>query len=140
MDHKPPYELITFPSSDTKNGVLYMFQEVPDALPFTPKRVLITKGMNGNDRRGAHTHYETNQILVAISGGCTVELDDGEHKEDVVLTTPNQGLLLYPYVWHVMHTFLPDTTLMVIADRTYDEKDYIRSYEDFKRIVAEKKV
>lgn len=128
------YKIIRFPYFDTKNGVLTMFQESDGksfGLPFTVKRVLVTKDMRGEDKRGGHTHHKTNQILVCISGGCTVDLDDGSKKDQVVLDKHNEGLLLYPYVWHVMHSFKPDTILLVLADTLYDEKDYIRNYEDF---------
>ena len=137
---KKLYEVVTFPKADTKNGVLFMFQEVPEGIPFTPRRVLVMKGMQAGDARGGHTHYKTRQFLMAINGQCSVDLDDGTRKETVVLDSPQKGLLLYPYVWHVMHNFSSDAMLMVIADRTYDEKDYIRSREDFDRIVKERQV
>ncbi|MDE2041027.1 MAG: FdtA/QdtA family cupin domain-containing protein [Patescibacteria group bacterium] len=129
------YKIITFPSADTKNGVLYMMQHddtgKESAVPFMVKRTLVMKGMNGHDKRGAHTHHKTNQILICISGTCDVDLDDGERRETVRLDSPNKGLLLYPYVWHVMHNFAPGTILLDLTDSEYDERDYIRNYEDF---------
>lgn len=117
-----------------------MYQEGMAEIPFIPKRVLVMKDMKEGDRRGGHTHHETHQILIAINGACSVDLDDGTRKETIVLDATNKGLLLYPYVWHVMHSFKPCTILMVIADRTYDEKDYIRNYEDFRRFSKEKNI
>lgn len=132
------YKVIKFTSSDTKNGVLYMYQKGDDTVPFDAKKVLFIKGMSGNDKRGAHTHHKTNQILICLSGACTVDLDNGKKKTSVKLSRADEGLLLYPYVWHVMHSFEPDTSLLVIADREYDEKEYIRNYEDFLRFAKDK--
>jgi hypothetical protein len=100
-------------------------------VPFQIKKVLSITGMKDSDKRGGHTHHLTHQILVCTSGGCTVDLDDGKSKTSIILDKPNEGLLLYPYVWHVMHSFKANTSLLVMADREYDEKEYIRSYEDF---------
>lgn len=134
MSKNPLYKIIEFPLRDTGNGALVMFQKgdvSPDLVPFEIKKVLTMVGMRGEDKRGAHTHYKTQQLLITLTGECKVDLDNGQQKETVTLNKPNQALLLYPYVWHVMHSFKPDTTLLVLADNLYDEKDYIRNYEDF---------
>jgi mannose-6-phosphate isomerase-like protein (cupin superfamily) len=136
------YEIIEFPLSDTQNGSLTMFQEgsgPKDKMPFAIKKVLTITGMKSDDARGAHTHHRTRQILLAVTGGCTVDLDNGEEKESVVLEKPNQGLLLNPYVWHVMRNFKPDTTLLVLADTLYDEAEYIRDYDEFQKYARENK-
>ncbi len=38
-----------------------------------------------------------------------------------------------PGLWRVMSDFSPDCVLMVLADRVYEEDDYIRDFETFKR-------
>ncbi len=134
---EPKYKIIKFPRSDTKNGVLIMFQSIGNiegSVPFEIKRVLVTTGMSGSDKRGAHTHHKTEQILVCTTGGCTVDLDDGVNKTSVILDSSDQGIVLYPYIWHVMHSFKDNTSLLVIANTEYDEKEYIRSYEDFMKV------
>lgn len=127
--------LLDFPFFDNKKGLLTMIQSVlVDAdkkLPFEIKRVLVMKGMDTDDARGGHTHHKTRQVLMAISGSCVVDLDDGKEKTSVSLNKFNQGILLEPYVWHVMKDFSKDTMLLVLADTEYDEADYIRDYDDF---------
>jgi dTDP-4-dehydrorhamnose 3,5-epimerase-like enzyme len=137
MAKLPKYKIITFPLAKTKNGFLTMLQtnltdmEASGVVPFQIKKVLSIAGMKSEDERGGHTHHKTQQILICTSGGCTVDLDDGKNKTSVVLDKPNQGLFLFPYVWHVMRDFKENTLLLVVADTEYDEKDYIRNYEDF---------
>ncbi len=114
-----------------------MFQNAGPAskrVPFPIRRVFTITGMDGADRRGAHAHHKTKQILVALRGGCTVDLDDGKRKAEVRLTKENEGLFLQPHVWHVMRDFEPNTVLLVVADQIYNEKDYIRDYEQFLKI------
>jgi len=117
-----------------------MFQQgrTKRELSFIPKRILIMKGMGMKDERGAHAHHKTHQVLVAINGGCTVDIEDAQGKKSITLSRPDEGVYLYPYVWHVMRVFKPKTVLMMITDRHYHEKDYIRSYDEFKRIIGKK--
>lgn len=127
--------LLDFPFFDNKKGLLTMIQSVvvdaENKLPFEIKRVLVMKGMGMDDARGGHTHHKTRQVLMAISGSCVVDLDNGKEKTSVSLSKFNQGILLEPYVWHVMRDFSKDTILLVLADTEYDEADYIRDYNDF---------
>lgn len=136
---RPLYNLLSFPSFDTKNGVLTMFQgadSVGDSsLPFAIQRVLVMKDMSPRDIRGGHTHHATRQALFAIAGACTVTLDNGAEKTTVRLEAWNEGIFLPPYVWHVMADFAPGTILLVLADTAYDEKDYIRDYDEFQHLV-----
>lgn len=139
--NSPFYQLILFPSSDTKNGILTMFQRGQSEgskVPFDIKKVLVTKGMSGKDIRGGHTHHKTQQLLICISGGCTVNLDNGKEQARVRLDKPTEGLLLYPYVWHTMQDFADNTILLILADTEYDEKEYIRDYNEFMKNVTEK--
>lgn len=132
------YKIIKFPSSDTKNGALFMYQK--GDVPFLVRKTLIIKGMTGNDKRGGHTHHKTNQILICLSGECKVSLDNGKNKAEVALNKTEEGLLLYPYVWHAMYDFKPNTILLVLADRKYNEKEYIRNYENFIKIIKNRKL
>ena len=133
---KKLYDLIEFPAARGKNGELLMIQGSnigigKNKLPFPIKKVLVIKNMKMGDVRGGHTHHRTKQILFAISGSCTVELDNGSKKGRVKLKAFNKGIVLYPYVWHWMRDFSSDAVLLVLADTAYNEKDYIRNYEDF---------
>lgn len=128
-------QLLQFPIADTKNGILAMFQTPEQVgkqhVPFDIKRVLVMKDMKGGDVRGGHTHHETKQILFVLQGSCVVDLDNGKQKESVMLDTFNTGLYLPPYLWHIMRDFSPNTMLLVLASSEYDEKDYIRDYQQF---------
>ena len=119
-----------------------MFQSHPTKpgnIPFSIKKVLVITAMKSKDVRGAHTHHKTSQVLLCLKGGCRVDLDNGKNKKSIHLNEPHQGLLLYPYVWHTMRDFKPNTVLLSLADRKYDEKEYIRDYKEFLRYVRKRR-
>lgn len=104
-------------------------------LPFPVQRVYYVFGTLPGVSRGFHAHRKLRQLVVAVSGGCTMMLDDGSRRVAVSLNTPDKGLLLGPMVWREMHDFSPDCVLLVLADTSYDESDYIRDYQAFLREV-----
>lgn len=102
-------------------------------VPFEIKRVYYLTKLKSAEPRGFHAHYELRQFMVCMSGSCTVTLDDGKQKQDIVLNRPEQGLMIDKMVWHVMSNFSEDCILMVLASDHYNEKDYIRDYEVFRK-------
>jgi hypothetical protein len=154
------YRMINFPVRHGNcGGSLVQFQhgdsEV-NALPFEIGKVLVMSDIRTDDVRGNHAHYQTEEILVALTGGCVVEMDDGRGRREsvrigsgnAVLGTGSQqpatsnceeikALLLFPHVWRVMRDFQPGTTLMVVANIKYDEADYIRDRAEFEQIARD---
>lgn len=105
-------------------------------VPFSIKRIYYIFGTSQGVARGFHAHRALKQIAVCVSGSCRFVLDDGKQKEEVILDSPNQGLLIKYMIWHEMYDFSEDCVLMVLASEYYDESDYIRSYEDFLKAVS----
>jgi dTDP-4-dehydrorhamnose 3,5-epimerase-like enzyme len=101
-------------------------------IPFPVRRVYYIYGTRAGVRRGRHAHRKLRQVLVCITGTCTILLDDGRSREDVHLTGNTEGLILEPMIWHEMFDFSPGCVLMVLADDWYDETDYVRDYQTFK--------
>lgn len=105
-------------------------------IPFNVKRVFYIFGTQPHLPRGQHSHYKTQQYLIAISGSCKVTLDDGKQKITHHLNQPNTGLFQDALVWGVMHEFSADCILLVLASEHYDEADYIRDYNHFLTMVG----
>lgn len=105
-------------------------------LPFTPARVFLVYDVPSHHVRGEHAHFRCEQFLVAVHGGLSVMVDDGERRAEVRLQDPSIGLYLAPKVWGVQYKFDRDTVLMVAASDPYDPDDYIRDYGDFRRLMA----
>jgi len=137
-------------NSGNVGGSLVQFQPGEDrfnALPFSIGKVLVVSDIGVDDVRGNHAHHQTEEIMVPLSGGFTVELHDGRGRECRVKLNAGEpaevegadstpagtvdALLLHPRVWRVMRDFEPDTVMLIVADTPYDETDYIRDYDAF---------
>ena len=108
-----------------------------NTIPFPINRVYYIYGTDSNVARGFHAHQGLQQMAVCVAGKCAMLLDDGETKEEVIMESPTQGVLIEPMVWHEMHSFSEDCVLLVLASAHYDESDYIRDYSDFLRQVSQ---
>lgn len=128
-------KLYHFPPHGDDRGQLIAIEEQKD-LPFDIKRVYYIYDTLPGVRRGFHAHRNLQQILVCVSGSCKIHLDDGHDTAEVVLDDPTKGLYISNDMWREMYDFVPGTVLLVLASEYYDEKDYIRNYEDFLKIIA----
>jgi dTDP-4-dehydrorhamnose 3,5-epimerase-like enzyme len=104
-------------------------------VPFDIARVYYVFGTREGVDRGFHAHLALRQLAVAVSGACTMVLDDGKRRVEVRLDSPTLGLSIPPMVWHEMRQFTPDCVLLVFADAPYDEADYIRDHDRFLELV-----
>ena len=102
-------------------------------IPFCIKRVYWIYDTLPNEERGHHSHPDMEQVVVAINGSCKFELDDGITKKSIVLNRPDKGLYIGKNIWRVMKNFSYGCKLMVLASDYYDEKEYIRDYDEFLR-------
>ena len=100
-------------------------------LPFEIARVYYVFDTKEGVARGFHAHRALRQVLIAVSGSCVIAVDDGIHRDDVTLDNPASALSIDGLVWREMRDFSSDCVLLVLADRAYDEGDYIRIYSDF---------
>lgn len=110
--------------------------EKNEILDFDIKRIYYLFGTKENVSRGFHAHKKLNQILIAVSGSVEIKMYDGNEWSTFILSSPDQYIKIGPGCWREMHNFSPDCVLLVIADYEYDENDYIRNFEEFKKYVS----
>lgn len=127
-------QLISFPALGDDRGSLVAL-EGEKTVPFAIQRVYYLFGTKLDVSRGFHAHKKLQQVAVCVTGRCRMVLDDGQKREEVWLDSSIKGVSLPPMVWHEMHDFSPDCVLLVLASEHYDERDYIRNYEDFLRLI-----
>jgi hypothetical protein len=109
------------------------FLELGRGLDFAPKRLFWLHHIAPGQWRGRHGHRESELLLVAMAGGCQAHLDDGTTQETVTLDDPARALYIGTWVWHELTDFAADTAILVAASSLYDEAEYLRDYEIFKR-------
>lgn len=100
-------------------------------LPFSPKRVFFVHQVPSKKVRGAHAHKECIQILLCLNGSVNVALDCGSQRQELVLDTADQALLIPAGIWATQYFYSADAVLAVFASHEYDEADYIRDYDEY---------
>ena len=111
-------------------GNLTVIEENQD-IPFSIKRVYYLYDVPGGESRGAHAHKELYQLLVAANGSFAVTLNDGNDIVTHVLKRPYQALMIVPGIWRDLDDFSSGSVCLCLASEHYDEKDYIREYNEF---------
>lgn len=124
------FEIVNFKTLGDDRGSLIALEENYNT-PFAIKRVYYIFDTKQGVRRGYHAHIDLKQIAICVKGSCKFVLDNGQTREDVLLNTPNKGLLIEGLIWREMYDFSPDCVLVVLASEHYDEDDYIRDYQKF---------
>ncbi|MBS1846965.1 MAG: WxcM-like domain-containing protein [Actinobacteria bacterium] len=112
------------------------FGEVGAHLPFDPVRYFLVYGVPGPEVRGEHAHRQSHQLLVCVHGECSVMVNDGTERAEVVLDRPDVSLHLPPMIWAAQFHYSPDAVLMVLCSRVYEADDYIRDYDEFERALG----
>lgn len=122
--------IITLNKHEHEKGNITVVENNKD-VPFEVERIYYLYDIPGGESRGAHAHYNLEQLLVAASGSFDVTLDDGGVKRTFTLNRPYQGLYIKSGLWRELNNFSSGSVCMVLASEKYDEADYIRSYDEF---------
>ena len=107
---------------------------VEKVLPFEIKRVFWIYDVPGGEIRGSHAFKEQQEIIVAISGSFDVVLHDGEKEVKFSLNRSYYGLYIPKMVWRRMENFSTNSLALIVSDKKYEEKDYLRNFEKFKSL------
>jgi uncharacterized RmlC-like cupin family protein len=126
--------IIELPKIQNIAGNITSIDNKQDTLPFEVKRVFYLYDIPGGESRGAHAHKTCHQFLIAASGSFEVLLDDGRVKRQVQINRPYFGLHIPPGIWAQEVNFSSGAICLVLASHKFDEEDYIREYENFKKI------
>jgi len=108
----------------------------PDEIPFVPKRFFFVFNVPSKETRGEHAHKRCSQFLICVSGSCAIVADDGNARQELLLDAPDRGVLVPPMVWCTQYKYSPDAVLLVFASELYDPDDYIRDYDEFRKLKA----
>ncbi len=120
-------EIYQFPWIQDPRGDLTV-GEFESEFPFRPKRYFIVSGVPSGEIRGEHAHRRCQQFLICAYGQCSVTVDDGATRLEILLNKPNVGIYLPPMVWadngntaptphcsYSLRNFMIQTTIFVIT-------------------------
>ena len=104
-----------------------------DIIPFDIKRFYYLYDVPSDAYRGGHAHKNLTQFMIPLSGSFEVLVDDGNMKKKIMLNKPNKGLLIPKGIWREMDNFSSGSVCAVLASDYFDEEDYFRNYDEFKK-------
>ena len=110
-----------------KDCSLYFFNSIRSFIK-RPERVFY---LNSNKMciRGNHAHKICNQFFLPINDSIKIEIDNGKIKKKVMLK-PDKIYKIKPLIW--VRVFMKkNQTILVICDKKYAKKEYIRNYKEF---------
>jgi dTDP-4-dehydrorhamnose 3,5-epimerase-like enzyme len=131
-------KIIKIKTVDTnESGSLSFFESTKD-IPFEIKRIYYIHDVPEGVLRGGHAHKTLKQLLFCPYGSIKIILNDGHQCKNIILDSASSGLLLQPGLWRDMQWLKDNSVLCVAASDYYDEKDYIRNYDEFVMYIKEK--
>lgn len=107
------------------------FVEQLNHIPFEIKRTYWIYDVPGGENRGGHAFKENEEFIVALSGAFDVIVDDGEKKKTFILNRSYYGLYVPAGLWREMENFSTNSLALEFGSIHYDEKDYIRDYQEY---------
>ena len=126
--------IITLPVIEDPRGNLTFLQD-HDQIPFDIKRVFWTYDVPGGGKRGGHSYYRQEEVIVALSGSFDVIITtiDGKIKK-YSMNRSYYGLYLPPGTWRHMENFSTNALGLHLCNRPYDRDDYIRNFTTFQAL------
>ena len=122
--------LIELPKILDKRGNLSFF-EYPKQIPFEITRTYWIYDVPGGETRGSHAFKEQEEFIVALSGSFDVVLHDGEKEIQFSLNRSYYGLYIPKMYWRKLQNFSTNSLALIVSDKCFSEKDYIRDFEEF---------
>jgi dTDP-4-dehydrorhamnose 3,5-epimerase-like enzyme len=124
--------LIELPRVQDNRGNLTFIEENRH-VPFEIKRVYYLYDVPGGEARGGHAHKQLQQFIIAATGSFDVVLDEGLSRERYRLNRSYYGLYIPSGVWRELDNFSSGSVCLVLASEYFDEQDYIRDYDVFRK-------
>lgn len=129
--------IIQLPKIIDKRGNLSFF-EYPKQLPFKIARTYWIYDVPGGEIRGSHAFKEQQEFIIALSGSFDVVLHNGEKEEKFSLNRSYYGLYVPKMYWRRLENFSTNSLALIVSDKHFNANDYIRDFEEFKRLRDEK--
>lgn len=127
-------KLIEFPQKGDDRGHLVVIEGNTD-IPFDIKRVFYIYGSDHGVVRGRHANYNSEFVLINVSGTSKVKVDDGKNQKVFDLDRPHIGIYLPKLVWKDMYDFSQDSVLLCLSSEHYDADEYIRDYDKYLEVM-----
>lgn len=130
-------KIIELPKIYDKRGNLSFFEH-PNQLPFEIKRTYWIYDVPGGETRGSHAFKKQQEFIIALSGSFDVVIHNGKEEHRFSLNRSYYGLYIPKMFWRKLENFSTNSLALIVSDHTYNQDDYIRDFEEFKKLANEK--
>lgn len=130
-------KIISLPKILDKRGNLSFF-EYPNQLPFEIARAYWIYDVPGGEVRGSHAFKEQQELIIALSGSFDVIVNDGREEKVYSLNRSYYALYIPKMYWRKIENFSTNSLALIVSDQLYNTDDYIRDFDEFKRLTNEK--
>lgn len=129
-------QLIDLPKIKDPRGNLSFF-ESRNQIPFDIKRTYWIYDVPGGEIRGSHAFKESHEFIVALSGSFDVVLHDGKKEVKFSLNRSYFGLYVPNLLWKRIENFSTNSLALIVSSISYNSNDYIRDFDEFKKLKNE---
>ena len=124
-------KIIQLPKITDVRGNLSFF-ETSNHIPFEIQRSYWIYDVPGGEMRGGHAYKKNCEFTIALSGSFDIILDNGKgNKQIFSLNRSYYGLYIPQLYWRQMCNFSTNALALIVASTPYNEKDYLRDYDEF---------
>lgn len=122
------------PQIADKRGNLSFFEE-GDSFPFEIKRVYWIYDVPGGEIRGGHAYFYNEEFIIALSGSFDLVISDGVQSQIFHLNRSYIGVYVPRMYWRELTNFSTNSVALIASSTLYDDTDYIRNYDDYKKMI-----
>ena len=128
--------IVRIKTISTINAGQISFFEADKDVPFPIKRIYYISKVPEGARRGFHAHKKLKQLIFCPYGKITMYLENELGKTEVIMKDPSVAILIDKPTWREMKWEVEGSVLCVATNEYYDENDYIRNYDEFKKYIG----
>ena len=129
-------KIIQLPKILDERGNLSFFEN-DNQIPFEIKRTYWIYDVPGGRKRGGHAFKEQQEFIVALSGSFDVLINNGIEEKKYQLNRSNYGIFVPKMMWRTLDNFSTNSLALIVSNISYDVKDYIRDFNEFKILKGE---
>jgi len=126
--------IVELPKIFDPRGNLSFIQDYAQ-VPFKIKRTYWIYDVPGGEIRHGHAFKKNIELIVALSGSFDVVTTDPDNSEHTFhLCRSYYGLVVPAGTWRRLDNFSTNSVALILSSELYDENDYIRDFDEYKKI------
>lgn len=125
-------DIIRLPKIEDPRGNLTFIERLRH-IPFEIKRVYWIYDVPGGELRGGHAFKQQQEFVIALSGSFDIIINDGNQELSFHMNRSYFGIHIPPGLWRHMENFSTNSVALVLSSTSFDEKDYIRDFNDYRK-------